>query len=266
MSGAPAKRTTAVSIRARKDAEKITCLTCYTAPMARLLDPLVDMLLVGDSLGMVVYGMESTVTVSLDMMLAHTRAVAAHSTQALVVADLPFGAYQSSPSQAFKSATLLMQAGAGAVKLEGGVAMAPTIRFLTDRGIPVVAHIGLLPQHVHKMGGYRIQGRKEQGRAQLLKDTRAIADAGAFAVVIEGVTEETAAAITQATPIPTIGIGASKECDGQVLVIDDLLGLTHNPPKFAKQYADLAAAVTKAATQFASDVRSGKFPAKEHVF
>lgn len=262
-----AKRTTVTDIAGRKGGAPIVMLTAYAAPVARLLDKHVDILLVGDSLGMVVYGMENTLGVTLDMMIAHGRAVAAASSRALVVVDMPFGSYQESPAQAFAaSARVLAETGAQCVKLEGGCEMAATIRFLTERGVPVMGHVGLMPQRVHAMGGYRYQGRSEEAAAAIAEDALAVEEAGAFSLVIEGVKEEVARAVTQKLRIPSIGIGASPACDGQVLVIDDLLGLTENAPGFVKRYADLASIIDHAASAYAEEVKNRVFPGPEHCF
>lgn len=254
-------------LRARKTGDKIVVLTAYTAPMARLLDPHVDVLMVGDSLGMTVYGMENTLNVSLEMMIVHGRAVVKASRHALVVVDLPFGSYQESPAQAFAaSVRVIKETGAAAVKLEGGQEMAETISFLVERGIPVMAHIGLKPQHVNVYGGFRYQGRTEEDKARILGDARAVESAGAFAVVLEALREDVARDITLAVAIPTIGIGASPVCDGQVLVIDDILGLSVHTPKFAKKFAHLAEVVGNAAEAYAKEVRSGIFPSAEYCF
>jgi 3-methyl-2-oxobutanoate hydroxymethyltransferase len=332
-------------IRARKGKEPLVCLTAYTAPIAKLLDRHVDLLLVGDSLAMVVYGMDSTLGVSLDMMIAHGKAVARSANHACVVVDLPFGSYEESPELAYRSAArVLAETGCAAVKLEGGLAMAPTIRFLTDRHIPVLAHIGLTPQSVNAFGGFRVQGRGEeqaaqvmadahavtqagafavviegvpeplgraitqaigiptirfltdrhipvlahigltpqsvnafggfrvQGRgeeqaAQVMADAHAVTQAGAFAVVIEGVPEPLGRAITQAIGIPTIGIGASPSCDGQILVTDDMLGLFSDfTPKFVKRFAALSGSVEAAAQAYAAEVTARSFPGPEHCF
>ncbi len=255
-------------LRARKGGPPIVSLTAYTAPMAGLLDPHCDMLLVGDSLGMVVYGLPSTLAVTLDMMIAHGAAVVRGSSRACILVDLPFGAYQESPEQAFRSAArILQQTGAAAVKLEGGAAMAPTVRFLVDRGVPVCGHIGLMPQSVNVAGGFRATGRTDEDASRVTADANAIADAGAFALVIEGTVETVAAQITRAVAIPTIGIGASAECDGQILVSDDLLGLFADfTPRFVRRYAELGASVSEAAATYAADVTARRFPAAEHVF
>lgn len=244
-----------------KDGEKIVVLTAYTAPMARLLDAECDMLMVGDSLGMVIYGLDSTLPVSLEMIIAHGAAVVRGSSQACVVVDMPFGSYQASPEQAFlNAARILKETGAACVKMEGGAELAPTIRFLSERGVPVMAHIGLMPQHMHRVGGFKTQGKELAARKTILADAKAVSDAGAFAVVIEGVVEALASEITKAIPIPTIGIGASPACDGQVLVVDDMLGMFERSPRFVKQYASIREVISDAAARYASDVRQGKFP------
>jgi 3-methyl-2-oxobutanoate hydroxymethyltransferase len=248
-------------IRGRKGGEKIVILTAYTAPMAQLLDAHCDMLMVGDSLGMVVYGFASTLPVTLDMMIQHGAAVVRGAKQACVVVDLPFGSYQASPEQAFLSAArVLKETGAAAVKLEGGVEMAETIAYLSQRGIPVMAHVGLMPQSVNQLGGFKTQGRELTSYASVTADARAVADAGAFAVVLEGVVEPLAAEITRTLSIPTIGIGASPACDGQVLVADDMLGMFEQSPRFVKKYANLREVIRAAAAHYASEVRDGTFP------
>lgn len=250
-----------------KRTEPIVGLTAYTAPIARLLDPHVDFLLVGDSLGMVVYGFDSTVPVTLDMMIAHGAAVMRSSAQALIVVDLPFGAYQESPEQAFRSAARIMaETGCAAVKLEGGEEMAETVRFLTRRGVPVMGHVGLMPQSVNTAGGFKVQGRGHEGE-QVMADAVAIAEAGAFSIVVEGTVEPVARTITERVPVPTIGIGASPACDGQILVTDDLLGVfTEFKPRFVKRYAELAPMIAAAAETYAADVRGRRFPGPEHCF
>jgi 3-methyl-2-oxobutanoate hydroxymethyltransferase len=262
------RRQTATAIRARKGGEPIVCLTAYTAPMAHWLDPHVDLLMVGDSLGMVLYGFDSTLPVTLDMMIAHGGAVVRGSERAFVVVDMPFGSYQESPSQGFRSAARVMaESGCGGVKLEGGVEMAETVAFLTSRGIPVMGHVGLTPQSVNSLGGYRSRGHDEAEAARILADAQAIAEAGAFSLVVEGTVEPLARRISEAIAIPTIGIGASPACDGQVLVTDDLLGLfAEFTPKFVKRYAELGEAVASAAASYAADVRARRFPGPEHCF
>lgn len=262
-----AARLSIPAITARKGGDKIVILTAYTAPMASLLDEHCDMLMVGDSLGMVVYGFDSTLPVTLDMTIAHGAAVVRGSSRAAVVVDLPFGTYQASPAQAFEAAArVLKETGAACVKLEGGAEMAETIRYLTSRGIPVMGHVGLMPQRVHAMGGFKAQGKNEADQRTIKKDAKAVADAGAFAIVLEGIMEPLAAEITQSIDIPTIGIGASAECDGQVLVVDDMLGMFERAPRFVKQYANLREQIAKAAAQYAKEVRAGAFPAKEHTY
>ena len=256
------------ALRARKGGEPIVCLTAYTAPVARLLDPHVDLLLVGDSLGMVVYGLDSTLPVTLDMMIAHGAAVVRGSERACVVVDLPFGSYQESKEAAFRaSARVMAETGAQAVKLEGGLEMAETVAFLTARGIPVMGHVGLTPQSVNTLGGYKAVGRDAEAAERIAADARAIADAGAFTLVIEGTMEALARRITEEVAIPTIGIGGSPACDGQVLVTDDMLGLFGAfQPKFVKRYADLGESVSDAAAAYAAEVRSRAFPGPEHCF
>ncbi|AWU94073.1 3-methyl-2-oxobutanoate hydroxymethyltransferase [Azospirillum ramasamyi] len=256
------------ALRARKGGEPIVCLTAYTAPVARLLDPHVDLLLVGDSLGMVVYGLDSTLPVTLDMMIAHGAAVVRGSERACVVVDLPFGSYQESKEAAFRaSARVMAETGAQAVKLEGGLEMAETVAFLTARGIPVMGHVGLTPQSVNTLGGYKAVGRDAEAAERIAADARAIADAGAFTLVIEGTMEALARRITEEVAIPTIGIGGSPACDGQVLVTDDMLGLFGAfQPKFVKRYANLGESVSDAAAAYAAEVRSRAFPGPEHCF
>ena len=251
----------------RKGQGPFVCLTAYTTPLARLLDPHVDLLLVGDSLGMVLYGFDSTLPVTLDMMIAHGAAVMRGASRACVIVDLPFGSYQESPEQAFRSAArVLAETGCAAVKLEGGIEMAETIRFLTRRGVPVCAHVGLMPQAVNA-SGFRAQGRDEAAAALVTADAHAVAAAGAFAVVLEGTWEPVARAITAALPVPTIGIGASPACDGQILVSDDLLGLfAAFTPRFVKRYAELGPMVSDAVAAYAADVRARRFPGPEHCF
>lgn len=261
------KRTSVADIRARKGGEPIVCLTAYSTPMAERLDPIVDLLLVGDSLGMVVYGFENTLPVTLDMMIAHGAAVRRGSKQACLVVDLPFGSYQESPAVAFRAAARVMaETGCSAVKLEGGQEMAETIAFLTARGVPVMGHVGLMPQSVNA-GGYRARGQDRKQADQIRADAAAVAEAGAFAVVLEGMVETLAREITAQLPVPTIGIGASPACDGQVLVIDDLVGLFSSfKPKFVKRYAEVGAEIERAAAAYAEDVRARRFPAPEHTF
>lgn len=263
------KRKTIRDIAARKNGIPLVALTSYTPPVARLADPYVDILLVGDSLGMVLYGFESTLPVTLDMMIAHGAAVRRATSQALVVVDMPFGSYQHSPEQAFEHcARVMKESGCDAVKLEGGEVMAPTIAFLVARGIPVMGHVGLQPQQVHLMGGYRYQGRTEADAARIMADAKAVAQAGAFSLVLEGVKESVAAELSRAVAIPTIGIGASAACDGQILVAEDMLGLTASDyvPSFVKPYAQLAPTIQQAVERYAQEVQQRIFPAAEHTY
>jgi 3-methyl-2-oxobutanoate hydroxymethyltransferase len=261
-----AKRLTIPDIAARKNATPMVILTCYTASMARILDPYVDILLVGDSLGMVLYGMKNTQGVTLDMMVNHGRAVVQHSAKALVVVDMPFGTYRSKEQALASCQRVMAETGAQAVKLEGGVDMAETIRFLVGHGIAVMGHVGLLPQRVATPDGYRYQGRTDAEAAVILEDAKAVEKAGAFALVIEAVKEDVARGITQQVKIPTIGIGASPACDGQVLVVDDMLGLSTRTPSFVKHYAHLAGIIEHAAKTYAEEVRNRTFPGVEHCF
>jgi 3-methyl-2-oxobutanoate hydroxymethyltransferase len=242
-------------------------LTAYTARMAQLLDPHCDMLLVGDSLGQVIYGLDTTVRVTLDLMVAHGAAVVRGSYRSVVVVDLPFGTYEASPEQAFEtSARVLRETGAAAVKMEGGEVLAPTVEFLVKRGIPVVGHVGLTPQAVNALGGYAARGRSDAEAAKIAADARAISDAGAFAMVIEGVVEPIARAITADVACITIGIGASPACDGQVLVVDDMLGMFERVPRFVRRFDDLAGRVTEAAATYAAAVRDRSFPAEAELY
>jgi len=254
-------------IKDMKGGTPIVSLTAYTTPMAQLMDAHCDFVLVGDSVGMVLHGLPSTLQVTLEMMILHGQAVRRGLNRALMVVDMPFGSYEASPQVAFAAAARLMaETGAGAVKLEGGVHMAETIAFLVERGIPVMAHVGLTPQAIHTLGGYKVQGRGDAA-PMLMADAQAVSDAGAFAVVLEKVPTGLATKITQALPIPTIGIGASAHCDGQVLVVDDMLGLfTTFKPKFVKRYADLGTQAEAAVEAYAQDVRARSFPAEEHGF
>lgn len=268
---APMKRLTVPAIQRRKaggiTADPLVMLTAYTARQAQLLDEHCDVLLVGDSLAQVIYGLPSTLPVTLDMMIAHGAAVVRGSYHSLVVVDMPFGSYEESPQQAFASAARIMaETGCAAVKLEGGVAMAETIAFLTRRGIPVMAHIGLTPQAVNALGGYGARGRSQEEHAKIISDGKAVAEAGAFSVVVEGVLEPIAIALTQSLEIPVIGIGASAQCDGQVLVAEDMLGMFDRVPRFVKRYADMAALVSEAAAKYAEEVRSRAFPGAEQTY
>ncbi len=262
------KRLSVAQIRRRKGGDKLVCLTAYTAPIARLLDEAVDVLLVGDSVAMVVYGFDSTLPVTLDMMIAHGAAAVRATSHAAIIVDLPFGSYQASPADAFRAAARVMaETGCLAVKLEGGEEMAETVAFLTCRGVPVMGHVGLTPQSVNQLGGYRSRGHEAGERRKILADATAIADAGAFALVVEGTNEGVARELTGAVAIPTIGIGASPACDGQILVTDDMLGLfAEFTPKFVKRYRNLGEDIRQAVRDYADDVRTGRFPAPEHTY
>ncbi|MGA0593836.1 3-methyl-2-oxobutanoate hydroxymethyltransferase [Enterovirga sp. CN4-39] len=255
------------SLKARKGKEKITVLSLYDYTSAKLLDGAVDMFLVGDSLGMVVYGLDSTLPVTLDMMIAHGRAVARGASESFVVVDLPFGSYQESPAQAFaNSARVMIETGAKAVKLEGGTEMAETVAFLVARSIPVMGHVGLRPQSVNAYGGFRVQGRTAEAAEQVLADARAMEAAGCFSIVVEGVTRALADRVTAEVSIPVIGIGASPACDGQVLVLSDLLGMAERPAKFVKCYADLRSITREAVQAYADEIRAGTFPSADHCY
>jgi 3-methyl-2-oxobutanoate hydroxymethyltransferase len=261
------RRITVPEIRAHKGGKPIVCLTCYHAHTARLLDRYVDIMLVGDSLGMVMHGLENTLGVTLDMMITHAKAVMRGSERALVAVDMPFGTYEESPAVAFRNAARIIQeTGATAVKLEGGSRMAETIHYLSQRGVPVIGHIGLTPQMVNVRGGFRTTGRTPEEWPALEEDAKAVTEAGAFAVVLEGMAEPLAAKLTEQIAIPTIGIGASAACDGQVLVLEDMLGLNPNPPKFVREYAQLGPAIEAAVKAFAGDVRERRFPGTENVY
>ncbi|WP_421791343.1 3-methyl-2-oxobutanoate hydroxymethyltransferase [Hyphobacterium sp.] len=260
-------RLTVPQVRARKGGEPLVCLTAYDAAMARLLDAHCDILLVGDSLGMVVHGMDSTIGVTLDMMVLHGQAVMRAAKQALVVIDLPFGTYEKSPEQAFQSASWVLSAtGAQAVKIESGVYAAETIRFLTDRGIPVMGHVGLRPQASLSEGGFKAKGRDDAERQRVLDEAKAADEAGAFAIVIEGVEEGLAREITQAVSAPAIGIGASAACDGQILVTQDMLGLFDWAPKFVRRYGQMSAMIEDAVGRYAEDVKSRAFPGANETY
>ena len=261
------RRVTAVDIRARKGGQPIVSLTSYHAHTAAIIDPFVDFMLVGDSLGMVMHGMETTIPVTLDMVILQGQAVMRGSKRALVVVDLPFGSYEESPAAAFRSAVRVMkETGCGAVKMEGGRQMAETVRFLVDRGVPVMGHVGLTPQAINTMGGFKVQGRSEASAEAVLADADAIAAAGAFAMVVEGVVEPLARAITERVPIPTIGIGASPACDGQILVLEDMLGLSPRVPKFVKRFGSLAGMIEESVSAYAEAVRDRSFPGEENVY
>lgn len=263
----PIRRTTVPQIRARKGGDPIVSLTSYHAHTAAIVDRFADFILVGDSLGMVMHGMESTIGVPLDLMIMHGKAVVRGTSRALIVVDMPFGTYEESPNMAFRNAARIMKETAcGAVKLEGGARMGETIHFLVERGIPVMAHIGLTPQSSHVMGGFKTQGREEETWEAHIADAVAVAEAGAFALVVEGVVEPLADKITAAVDIPTIGIGASANCDGQILVLEDMLGLNPWVPKFVKKYGDLGPAIERAVADYAEEVKSRTFPGPENVY
>jgi 3-methyl-2-oxobutanoate hydroxymethyltransferase len=261
------RRVTVPAIQALKGRGKIVCLTAYTAPVAALLDPHVDVLLVGDSVGMVVHGLPTPTAVTLEMMILHGQAVVRGSQHALVVVDLPFGSFEASPEQAYASAVRVMkETGCQAVKVEAGEALAGTIAFLVQRGVPVMGHVGLRPQSVHIDGGFKAKGRNDDERARVIAEARAVDAAGCFAIVLEGVSETLAAEISLMVRAPTIGIGASRDCDGQVLVTDDMLGVFEWTPKFVRRYADLRGTITDAVTRYATEVRSGAFPGDAEVY
>jgi 3-methyl-2-oxobutanoate hydroxymethyltransferase len=261
------KRVTAPEIAARKGGEPIVVLTAYTAPMAEILDPHCDVLLVGDSLGMVVHGMPTTVGVTMEMMILHGQAVMRAAKHALVVVDMPFGSYEASPEQAFHNASRIMkETGCQAIKVESGLTVAETVAYLVRRGIPVMGHVGLRPQAVNVDGAFKAKGRTEDERTRVLAEAEAVADAGAFAVVVEGVAESLAREVTQAISAPTIGIGASAACDGQVLVTDDMLGLFDWTPKFVRRYADLRSDIGTAVAAYAADVRARRFPGEAETY
>ena len=261
------KRLTAPDIRAKKGGEPIVALTSYHAHTARILDRHCDVILVGDSLGMVMHGLETTIPVTLDMMILQGHAVMRGSKRALVVVDLPFGSYEASKEQAFMSAArVLKETGCGAIKLEGGKRMAETIAFLVERGVPVMAHVGLTPQAINALGGFRAQGRDPADWGPIEADARAVVSAGAFSVVLEAVSEPLAARITADIAIPTIGIGASPACDGQILVLEDMLGLSPRVPKFVKRYTNLGPSIDAAVAEYADEVRKRAFPGPEHIY
>ncbi|MCB2085839.1 MAG: 3-methyl-2-oxobutanoate hydroxymethyltransferase [Sphingomonadaceae bacterium] len=268
---APMKRLTVPKIRQRKvdgtTAQPLVMLTAYTARQAQLLDAHCDLLLVGDSLGQVIYGLPSTIPVTLRMMADHAAAVVRGSYHAVVVVDMPFGSYEASKEQAFESASfLLKESGAAAVKLEGGEAMAETVAFLNQRGIPVMGHVGLTPQAVNVLGGYAARGRSDAEADKIVTDAKALDVAGAFAIVIEGVVEPIAIEATKAVSAPTIGIGASAQCDGQVLVTEDMLGMFERVPRFVKRYEDIASIIERTVNQYADEVRDRSFPGPEQTY
>jgi len=267
----PGKRMTVPAIRGRKKDgrtdQPLVMLTAYTMRMAQLLDPHCEMLLVGDSLGQVIYGLPSTVPVTMEMMCAHGAAVVRGSWHALVAVDMPFGSYEGSPGQAFDSASRIMkETGCAAVKLEGGEAMASTIDFLTHRGIPVIGHVGLTPQAVNVLGGYGARGKNADEAKKIIGDAQAVAEAGAFCIVVEGVMEQIADQVADVVKVPIIGIGASPRCDGQVLVTEDMLGLFERTPRFVKRYADMASEIGEAVGKYADEVRSRAFPTEEQTY
>ena len=261
------KRITAPDIRGRKGGQPIVSLTSYHAHTAAIADKYVDFLLVGDSLGMVMHGFETTLPVPLELMIMHGRAVTRGAKHALVVVDMPFGSYEESPAQAFRNAArVIKETECGAIKIEGGSRMAETIKFLSERGIPVMAHIGLTPQSINVFGGFKTQGREKAQWAAIEADAIAVDQAGAFAVVLEAIAEPLAAKITKLVDIPTIGIGASAACDGQILVMEDMLGLTPNVPRFVKEFGKVAVAIEGAIQAYAEDVRARKFPTAENTY
>ena len=261
------RRLNANDIRVRKGGDPIVALTSYHAHTAAILDRFVDFILVGDSLGMVMHGLETTIPVTLDMMILQGRAVMRGAKRCLVVVDLPFGSYEESPVQAFQTAArVLKETGCGAVKLEGGARMAETVRFLVERGVPVMSHVGLTPQSFNTIGGFKVQGRDPAGADSIRADAEAVAGAGAFAVVVEAVVEPLARTITEAISVPTIGIGASSACDGQILVLEDMLGLSEWTPKFVKRFGSLADHIEASVRDYADAVRDRSFPAADHVY
>ena len=263
----PMKRLTVPRIRQRKGGEPLVMLTAYTVRMAQLLDPHCDMLLVGDSLGQVIYGLPHTVAVTMEMMAAHGAAVVRGSYHAAVVVDMPFGSYEATPELAFTNAArLLKETGAAAVKMEGGKVLAPTVEFLTSRGIPVMAHVGLTPQAVNILGGYGVRGKSEAEAKSIVEDAVAMSEAGAFSMVIEGVLEPIAIEITNKIACPTIGIGASAQCDGQVLVTEDMLGLFERTPKFVKRFGAMQGMVEESVRQYAEQVRNRSFPSADQLY
>ena len=261
------RRLTAPDIGARKGGEPIVCLTSYHAHTARIVDAYCDVILVGDSLGMVMHGLETTIPVTLDMMILQGHAVMRGSKRALVVVDMPFGSYEGSKEQAFASAArVLKETGCGAIKVEGGRRMEETIAFLAERGVPVMSHVGLTPQAINTIGSFRAQGRDESDWAPIEADARAVADGGAFALVLEAIAEPLARRITAQVPIPTIGIGASVACDGQILVLEDMLGLSPRVPKFVKRFGELGPGIEQAVQSYAREVRARTFPGQDHVY
>jgi len=262
------KRNTIRDIILLKKQRPVVCLTAYSAPLATIVDQYTDLILVGDSLGMVVYGMENTLPVTLDMMIHHGKSVVTATSKSLIVIDMPFGSYQESQERAFNSAATLMKStGCGAVKLEGGSELSETVSFLVKRGLPVMGHIGLQPQSVNSSGGYRVTGKSAVEKEKIIADAITLEEAGAFAIVLECMDTDVAKLVTSSISIPTIGIGASDFCDGQILVTEDMLGLSSGqPPKFVKPYANLNVQIEKAVDKYAKDVKARKFPAYEHTY
>lgn len=262
------KRISVPQLMGYKGQQKIAALTAYSAPFARLFDDCLDMILVGDSTAMVGYALPDTLSITVDQMAAHGAAVVRSTKKACVIVDMPFGSYQESPQQAFANAAkVLALSGADGIKMEGGVAMAPTTKFLVDRGVPVLAHVGLMPQYVNTMGGFKAQGMNEAAAERILQDALAHEEAGAFGVVLEGIAEPLGRRITERLSMVTIGIGASPACDGQILVAEDILGLSGDRiPKFARRFADAGAVIRGAAEQYAAEVRNGTFPGLENCF
>ena len=261
------KRMTVPGVTARKGGEPLVCLTCYDAPTAEIMDPHCDVLLVGDSVGMAVHGLPSTVGVTLEMMIMHGQAVMRGAKRALVVIDMPFGSYEAGVETAYANAVrVLKETGAQAIKVESGPTAPATIAYLVQRGVPVMGHVGLLPQSINIDGSFRAKGREESERLRILESARQTADAGAFAVVIEGVAESLAQEITEAIDKPTIGIGASATCDGQILVSQDMLGLFDWTPKFVRKYADLRGEIDRAVASYADDVKARRFPAEVETY
>lgn len=261
------RRLAAPDIAARKGKEPVVCLTAYTAPMAEILDEACDLLLVGDSVGMVLHGLPNTVGVTLDMMILHAQAVMRGSKRAMVVVDMPFGSYEGGNEQAYANACRVMkETGAQGVKVESGPTVPETIAYLTQRGIPVMGHVGLRPQAVLMEGAFKAKGRRDGDRERVLAEAIATAEAGVFAIVVEGVAEDLAREVTAAVAVPTIGIGASPACDGQILVSEDMLGLFDWAPKFVRRYADLKTEIAGAARAYAADVRARKFPGEAETY
>ena len=262
-----AKRITVPDIIERKNKTPIVALTAYHAHTAQIADQYVDILLVGDSLGMVMHGYETTLQVPLELMIMHGQAVVRGAKKALIVVDMPFGTYEESPKIAFRNAAkIIKKTGCSAIKIEGGKRMQKTIKYLTKRGIPVMAHIGLTPQYVNMLGGYKIQGTKKNQWKNIEEDAKAVQEAGAFAVVLEAIAEPLAQKITENIHIPTIGIGASTQCDGQILVMEDMLGLSKHTPKFVKIFGNVSAEINRAIQTYAQEVRKRKFPKEENLY